>query len=149
MANKCILEVYLEKQADFKAQIKSRSLPLDSLVAVQELNYRIDVIETCKSLTKTAPVTTESQVLGFHYLLSENLIRALLTEHRIGLKPNEEEKKSREAAHSSLERVIQNWRKRFDCYKASTQEQYAKDFGDFVGAVMPVWLAYRETYVKM
>ena len=149
MEKKSTLEIYLEKQAEFKSQIKANSLPLESIVAVQELNYRIDALETCKALIKTAPVTTELKVLGYHYQLLNNVICALLTEHKIGVRPDEERKKSREAAHSSLERVVQNWRKRFYNYNAETQEQYAKDLGDFISAVMSVWIAYRNMYVNI
>lgn len=146
---KCNLDIYLEKQEEFKSQIKANSLPPDSLIVVQELNYRIDVLETCKALFKAAPVATDLKVLGYHYQLSEVIIRGLLTEHQIGAKVDETGKQKRETAHSALDRVIQDGRKRFNGYRVSTQEQYAKDFGAFINAVLSLWIQYRNTYVKI
>ena len=41
-----ILSQLLKKQADIKEQIAANSLPLDELLVMQELNYRISVLET-------------------------------------------------------------------------------------------------------
>lgn len=143
------LDIYLEKQAELKSQISANSLPPDSLIVYQELNYRIDVLETCKALFKTAPVTTDLRVLSYHYRLFELIVCALLEEHKIGTKVDEEGKKKREASRSALDRVIQDGRKRFNGYKVSSQEQYKKDFGTFVNSVLVLWIQYRNTYVNI
>ena len=62
-----ILSQLLKKQADIKEQIAANSLPLDELLVMQELNYRISVLETFQALVKTAPLSTDTSVLKQHY----------------------------------------------------------------------------------
>lgn len=147
--SKKILEQYLEKRNELSSQIDADSLPLDSLVVYQELNYRIDVLETCKAFCQTAPQTTELKVLGFHYQLAESILRALTTERKFGPKPNEEGQKKREAALAAVERVVQDGRRRFSSFKADTQDQYRKTINAFISAVLPVWVQYRNAYVNV
>lgn len=42
-------------------------LPLDKVLVYQEILYRIDVLESCQLFVKTAPVTTDTKVLAYHY----------------------------------------------------------------------------------
>lgn len=147
MAN--ILAEYLAKQDDMRLKVAGNELPLESVVEYQELNYRVDVLETCKSLTLTAPVTTDVKKLGYHYQLTERVLSALTTEHQFGPVVNEDGKKKREAALSSLDRVIKDGRRRFTSFKAASQEQYKETVTKFIGSVLNVWIQYRNTYIKI
>lgn len=147
MAN--ILAEYVAAQDEMLIKVAGNELPLESVIEFQELNYRVDVLETCKALTVTAPITTDVKKLGYHYQLTEKVLTALTTEHKFGPAVNEEGKKKREAALSALERVIQDGRKRFSSFKAASQEQYKEIVTKFIGAVLNVWIQYRNTYVKI
>lgn len=147
MAN--ILAEYLAMQDDLRLKVTGNKLPLESVVGYQELNYRVDVLETCKSLTITAPITTDVKKLGYHYQLTEKVLGSLTTEHKIGPTVTEEGKKKREAALSALERVIQDGRRRFSSFKATTPELYKETVTRFIGSVLNVWIQYRNTYIKI
>ncbi len=143
------LDNYTEKQAELKAQIKANSLPPDALVVYQELNYRIDVLESLKAFSQTAPITTEERVMMYHYSLIHRFISNLLTEHVIGPKTNEEGKQHREASKISLERVVQSEAKLFNSYKITKQDQYKIDLCNYIKSVLSVWIPYRDSYVKI
>ena len=147
MAN--ILAEYVAAQDEMLVKVAGKELPLESVIEFQELNYRIDVLETCKALTITAPITTDVKKMGFHYQLTEKILTALTNEHKFGPAVNEDGKKKREAALSALDRVIQDGRRRFRSFKATSQEQYKDTVTKFIGAVLNVWVQYRNTYVKI
>lgn len=147
MAN--ILAEYVARQDEMLTNVMGQEFPLELVVEFQELNYRVDVLETCKALTVTAPVTTDVKKLGYHYQLTEKVLTALTSEHKFGPAVNEEGKKKREAALSTLDRVIQDGRRRFGSFKATSQEQYKETVTKFIGAVLNVWIQYRNTYVKI
>lgn len=56
-----ILEQYRKRQNEIREQIAANSLPLDQMLIMQELNYRICVLETFESLCKSAPVTMDTK----------------------------------------------------------------------------------------
>ena len=60
-----ILEQYRKRQNEIREQIAANSLPLDQMLIMQELNYRICVLETFESLCKSAPVTMDTKAMGF------------------------------------------------------------------------------------
>lgn len=144
-----ILAEYVAAQDEMLVKVAGKELPLESVIEFQELNYRIDVLETCKALTITAPITTDVKKMGFHYQLTEKILTALTNEHKFGPAVNEDGKKKREVALSALDRVIQDGRRRFRSFKATSQEQYKDTVTKFIGAVLNVWVQYRNTYVKI
>lgn len=147
MAN--ILAQYVATQNEMFLQVAGNELPVESVVAYQELNYRIDVLNTCKALTVTAPETMDKKKLGYHYQLTDKVLGTLTTEHKFGPAVDEEGKKKREASLSALERVIQDGRRRFQSLNITSNEQYKKLVISFIGAVLNVWVQYRNTYVNI
>ena len=51
-----ILDNYRNLQNNYRSQIASNSLPLEDNLKMQEVNYRICVLETFESLSKSAPI---------------------------------------------------------------------------------------------
>lgn len=102
----------------------ANSLPLDQVLIMQELNYRICVLETFESLCKSAPVTMDTKSMGFHFQLVDAYVRFTLNERKFGPKTDAEGQKKRETALQSFTQVAQDGRKRFSSFNASTQEQY-------------------------
>lgn len=144
-----ILEKYREKQNMIRIQIEKNSLHPQELLVTQEINYRICVLETLQSFCKTAPVTVDTKVMGFHFQLLDAYVRFVLTERRFGLKADEEGQKRRETALLSFNRVAQDGRKRFMNFSVETQEQYKKSISHYVNTILPVWLQYRNTYISI
>ena len=147
MAN--ILAQYVATQNEMLLQVAGNELPMESVVEYQELNYRIDVLNTCKALTVTAPETMDKKKLGYHYQLTDKVLGTLTTEHKFGPAVDEEGKKKREASLSALERVIQDGRRRFQSLNITSNEQYKKLVISFIGSVLNVWIQYRNTYVNI
>ena len=77
-----ILEQYRKRQNEIREQIAANSLPLDQVLIMQELNYRICVLETFESLCKSAPVTMDTKSMGFHFQLVDAYVRFTLNERK-------------------------------------------------------------------
>lgn len=144
-----LLDEYRGKKDDLMSQIAANSLPLDEVIVVQELNYRISVLETLQALLKTAPITTEVSVLGYHFSLLDAQTRFLLTERRFGTKTDNEGQKRRTTAANALEKIVQDGKKRFTSFVPDTQDTYKQSVAKFINTVIPAWLQYREAYVTI
>lgn len=144
-----VLEQYLEKQNIIRSQIAENSLPLDELIKMQEINYRICVIETFQSFCKSAPITTDINVLGYHFQMVDAYIRFILKERRFGPKTDADGAKKRETALISFEQVVQDGKKRFTSFTVTTSEQYKKIIRSYINTILPVWVQYRETYINI
>lgn len=144
-----ILDQYREKQNNIRAQIAANSLPPEELLIMQELNYRICVLETFQSFCKSAPITTDTRVMGYHFQLVDAYVRFVLNERKFGPKADAEGQKKRETAYTSFDRVVQDGRKRFSSFKAGNQEQYKSTISTYVNTILPVWMQYRNTYINI
>ena len=143
-----ILEQYRKRQNEIREQIAANSLPLDQMLIMQELNYRICVLETFESLCKSAPVTMDPKAMGFHFQLVDAYVRFTLNERKFGPKTDAEGQKKRETALQSFTQVVQDGRKRFSSFNASTQEQYKTCINNYIKTILPVWMQYRNTYIN-
>ena len=72
-----LLDRYRTKKEALSSQIAANSLPLEDNFVMQELNYRISVLETLQSFCKTSPVTIETKVIAFHFQLVDRYIHFL------------------------------------------------------------------------
>ena len=144
-----VLEQYLEQQNIIRSQIAENSLPLDELIKMQEINYRICVIETFQSFCKSAPITTDINVLGYHFQMVDAYIRFILKERRFGPKTDADGAKKRETALISFEQVVQDGKKRFTSFTVTTSEQYKKIIRSYINTILPVWVQCRETYINI
>lgn len=144
-----ILSQLLKKQADIKEQIAANSLPLDELLVMQELNYRIGVLETFQALVKTAPLSTDTSVLKQHYGIFDVSLRYLLKDHKFGIATDDNGKKRRETAEKAVMDVISANQKKFTSFVAETQDQYKRYISECANTVLPMWLQFRETYITI
>ena len=116
---------------------------------MQEVNYRICVLETFESLSKSAPITTDPKVMGYHYQLVDGYVKFVLTERKFGPRTDAEGMKKRETAAMSFEKVVQDGRKRFSSFKPTSQDQYKSTIGNYILTLLPVWMQYRNTYINV
>ena len=49
----------------------------------------------------------------------------------------------------NLERVIQDYRKRFTGFQPAEPEAYQKEIGRVITTLLPAWLQYRNTFVPL
>ena len=101
-----ILDNYRNLQNNYRSQIAANSLPLEDNLKMQEVNYRICVLETFESLSKSAPITMDTKVMGYHYQLVDAYVKFVLTERKFGPKTDTEGIKKRETAAASFEKVV-------------------------------------------
>lgn len=144
-----ILDQYREKQNVIRSQIAENSLPLEELLRMQELNYRICVLETFQAFCKSAPVTLDTKVMGYHFQMVDAYVRYVISERRFGPKTDADGQKKRETALVSFERVVQDGKKRFSSFTAGTQEQYKTTISSYINTILPVWMQYRNTYINL
>lgn len=144
-----LLEYYQKKNEDYHSQMAEDSFPPDDILALQEMNYRICVLDTFQSMLWAAPVTTDMQVLGKHYQVISAYMELLLKERKFGPKMDETQKQKRDTALSSLENVVKDGKKRFMSFTASTPNCYKETIKNYCRAVLTVWMQYRETYINL
>lgn len=144
-----ILDNYRNLQNNYRSQIAANSLPLEDNLKMQEVNYRICVLETFEALSKSAPITTDPKVMGYHYQLVDGYVKFVLTERKFGPRTDTEGMKKRETAAASFEKVVQDGRKRFSSFKPTSQDQYKATIGNYILTLLPVWMQYRNTYINV
>ena len=132
-----ILDNYRNLQNNYRSQIAANSLPLEDNLKMQEVNYRICVLETFESLSKSAPITMDTKVMGYHYQLVDAYVKFA------------EGIKKRETAAASFEKVVQDGRKRFSSFSPTSQDQYRSTIGNYILTVLSVWMQYRNTYINV
>lgn len=144
-----ILQQYREKQQSFCSQINSGNLPLEKVIEMQEVNYRICVLETFESFCKTAPITTDNKAMGYHYQLVDAYVRFVLSERKFGARTDADGAKKRETAYASLEKVALDGKKRFSNFVPGNDKQYKEAISNYIKTILPVWMQYRNMYINI
>ena len=144
---------YLEECANRKISlaplVKAGKMTFQDTMVYQELLYRIQVLETCQLLCKTAPVTTDTRELVCHYQLVDAVLFCAGKEHAFGAPVQEKGKAQRKAAGENLAKIVADCRKRFSSFQAKSPEQYRQSISAMVGTVLVAWVQLRNTYVPI
>lgn len=141
------LEQYYQTKQQLNAKMAEGKFSNDQLLGYQELMYRISVLESCMMFLKTAPVSTDTSILGFHYKVVDALFTCMLQERQFGLPADEKVKKQRATALENLHMVINSFRRPFQSFAPNTPEVYRETISKMITTVLPVWLQYRYTYI--
>lgn len=144
-----VLEQYQQKSEDYHSQISADSFPLDELMNLQEMNYRMCVLETFQSMLRVTPITTDLQVIVKHFQVVYFYMELLLKERKFGPKMDEAQKQKRDTALASLEAVVHDGKERFMSFTAPSVISYKQSIGKYCNAVLPMWMQYRETYISL
>lgn len=147
MAN--LLDDYRKKQEEMKMQVAEGDFVVNFLMEMQELNYRIYVLETLQFFCKSAPVTEDMTQIGIHYQIMSTIVRSLLKEHTLGVKADEELKKKRETARGNLEAIIQDTGRQFNSFQMTAPDIYKRCVSSTINSVLAAWIQYRNTYVNL
>lgn len=148
MAN-TVLSNYIDKQTAYLIQAEAGNMPLPDMFTLQELNYRISALQTMQAFCRTAPLSTDTRALGFHFQMAKSYMQGLLVEHKLGPKADENGLKKRETAFSAMKRIFDDNCNRFASFSPSSAEHYKNCLLAMVNTVLPAWLQYRETYVAI
>ena len=143
------LQVYKEIQTKLNSKIATHSLQPQDTLAIQELNYRIGVLETFQAFVKGAPMALDLKKLGYHYQLVDANVKAIMAERQFGSKPDANAQKRRETALNSLGKAVTDGRKRFTSFKPSKPDEYSQLVSRYINAIMPLWVQYRDTYINL
>lgn len=143
------LETYRQRKNELLAQIAEQKTRPNTMLFLQEVNYRICVLETFQSFLKTAPITTDVKQMLYHYQMMDAYVRFIESERRFGAATDAEGKKKRETAAATLSSVAQDNRKRFSSFHANAPEEYKGAIGKFINTVLPVWVQLRDTYITI
>ena len=141
------LEQYYQTKQQLNARMAEGKFTNDQLLGYQELMYRISILESCMTFIKTAPVTTDTSILGFHYKVVDALFTCMLQERQFGLPADDRVKKQRATALENLHLVINSFRKPFQSFTPTTPEVYRDTVSKMITTVLPAWLQYRYTYI--
>ena len=143
------LDDYNNRKLSFGPLLKAGKMTLRDTMVYQELLYRIQVLETCQMLCKTAPVTTDTRELVGHYQMVDAVLFCAGREHAFGIPVQEQDKARRKAAGENLAKIVADFRKRFSSFQAKSPEQYRQSVSAMIGAVLVAWVQLRNTYVPI
>ena len=144
-----ILEDYIAKLDKIQASLSAGNFTSEGLAKVQELEYRICVLETLKYFCKAAPVATDLKKLRSHYSLLGAYFQFLKDERKYGIRTDAAGQKMREEGAQAFAKVLQDTSRQFASFKPTSQELYKRSISQLICAVLPVWIKYRETYIKI
>ena len=143
------LNDYQAMKVNMEQELAQGAMETCKAMQYQELLYRIEVLETCRMLCKTAPVTMEMKTMIEHYQLVDAYIQCISVERRFGMPADEKQKACRKTAVTALEKTVTDCRKRFSSFRPTEQEQYRRSIVTFINTVLPVWLQFRNTYTPI
>lgn len=143
-----LIDKYIAAKKALEEKLAKANSDIQQMVELQELNYRIDVLDTVKLMCITAPISKDGKLLSHHYAHASAYIRFLPKERQFG-KADDELKNKRETANEALQRVIEDGCRRFSSFKAEAEDTYKKLLNEFVSNVLTIWVQYRNTYIKV
>ncbi len=144
-----VLSKYAQFRDNLQEQIRQGKLPCNQILLYQEVLYRISVLETFQAFCKIAPVSTDVKQLTYHYQMVDAYIASMLTEHKLGQPADAQQKAKRETASKSLHNIVQGCRKTFSNFKPVTEDLYKTNISALVKTILPVWVQYRDEYIKL
>ena len=146
-AERSLLDTYYKKQTELEEQMTSKEYPKEILLQMQELRYRISVLETFKMFCMSVPESCDPKVLDYHYQMMAFFVQMLLKERKFGLLADERGEKARSTAEDSLTAITRDSMKRIAIF--DVQNQYKANVLNRISAILPAWIQYRNTYVKV
>ena len=143
------LNDYKNRKLSLEPLLQRGKMTVQELLVYQELLYRIQILETCQSLCKTAPVSVDMKELLGHYQLVDAVLHCAAKERKFGAPADEKGKAQRKTAGENLEKITMDCRKRFSSFQPSSQDLYKRSISTLLSTVLPVWLQMRNAYTKI
>ena len=114
-----IMEQYQNQVKEFDEQLEAGTLPLAKMHILQELKYRISVMQSLRAFSKLAPKTLDKQKISYHYQITRTYLLLLVGGHPLGPNVDEEGMQRRETAEESLLRVVEDGVRRYGMHGTS------------------------------
>ena len=143
-----MLEKLRTQKATLEATMEESGLTLEQLWMYQELNYRIEVFESCQMFYRSAPCVPDTKILSQHYKLVDTYVQHLSRERQYGKPADDTQKQHRAAALENLNQVIEDYRRRFKSFPTDTVEHYPVAIGHVLHNVLIAWTQHRQCYVE-
>lgn len=144
-----IMEQYQAQVKELDEQLEAGKLPLDKMHILQELKYRISVMQSLRAFSKLAPITTDKKKMGYHYQITKTYLSLLVGGHPLGPNVDEDGIQKRETAEESLQRIVDDGVRRFKKFSPDSDEAYRNLIVKHINAVLPVWVQYRNAYIQL
>lgn len=144
-----VLENYNGLRQQLLQRMSQPPISASDLWLYGEILYRIGVLETCQMYLRSAPITCEVPFLQGHYMMLDAYVQNLARERRYGPDRGPDTQKERDAAKVNLERVIQDYRKRFSGFQPAEPTTYQKEVSRVITTLLPAWLQFRNTFVPL
>ena len=144
-----IMEQYQEQVKELDEQLEAGKLPLMKMPILQELKYRISVMQSLRAFSKLAPKTLDKQKISFHYQITRTYLSLLVGGHPLGQNADEEGMQKRETAEEFLQRVVEDGVRKFKKFSFENEDEYRNKIVQHITAVLPIWIQYRNTYIKL
>lgn len=144
-----LLTTYRQKHDALMAEIEKGGSSSEKCLLLQELKYRVCVLETFQMFLKSAPITTDVKAMQYHYQLVAAHLKFMGNERKLGEAASDDGKKKRETAAMALANIIADRCKRFSGFRATAPESYKNEITNLINTVLLVWIQYRDTYIKI
>lgn len=127
------------------------TLSVQPLIEYQELSYRISVLETSNMIIKSAPDTLDSMdAISAHFQIVQGYIQMLPHNHKFGPGFTDQNAFAQfQTAQSALKQIISDCTKRFSSLRLDSPDAYKRNVITLLNTIMPVWLQYRNTLLKL
>ena len=135
-------------------QMKTGRLTVRQLFVLQEITYRIEVMESCQAIAVNAPESTNCKELSPHFQFADAFFHYAANDRRLGLPiSGEDEKKKvqldRKTAEDNLNTVIADCKKRMQSFVPDTPQTYGAAINKIVQTILVAWIQHRNCYVDI
>ena len=144
-----VLSNYQSLRGQVEERMRAVDITSEMLWWYGEPIYRIGVLETLQAYNNAAPPVMDLAPLQGHYRMLDAYIQRLTLDRRYGPDRGLDTQKEREAASQSLDRVVQDYRKRFSSFKPTTTESYWSEVSRVIRTGLPAWLQVRDSFVPL
>lgn len=141
-----LLDKYLKLKVAFTLDMHERP-DKAAFLKLQEVNYRLDVVETIQGIYRAAKTMAYTQA-SEHYRMFDSYVTLLLSERHYDAS-NPEIQTKRETAHKAMQSVVNDYRKKFSSYVLKNGCDYIDDISTAMNTFLSAWLAYRNTYTEI
>lgn len=140
----CTQKEQLEQLVNQKVE-----LDVQQMLMYQELNYRIQILESLAFLLNSAPRTDDNKKMRRHYMMVDAFLQHMMRERKYKKPALPDLQDALEVARESLQQIYDDFKARFASYEATTAKKYKQDVMNFVISVLMAWIVYRDMFLPI
>jgi len=89
-----LIDQYKGLHKQLEEKLSAGTIKLEELCVLQEVKYRICVLDTLRAFCTSAPKTTDTTQLCYHYQLVASYLKFICCERRLGTKTDDDGQRS-------------------------------------------------------